>query len=479
MAALLSPMKAELARSLPFNAAHTHAVNNHKSKGEARAAVSKNLRGADIQQWNGLRIKALKGQRAWASPGASCRTDRAQSPQIQCALATEVAKEVNIGALEQELQAASPFAIMDKALEAYGDDIAVSFSGAEDVALIEYAKLTGRPFRVFSLDTGRLHPETYQLFEKVEKHYGIRIEYMFPEAAAVEALVREKGMFSFYADGHQECCGIRKVQPLKRKLRTLRAWITGQRKDQSPGTRSRVPVLQVDPAFEGERGGPGSLVKFNPLAEVSSAQVWDFLRAQEVPVNALHARGFTSIGCEPCTRPVLPGQHEREGRWWWEDSTAKECGLHKASGGAAAELSQDAEGAHVSGTDGDASESTLRDLYQDANVAALTRPQIEELALSDRPREESWLVVLYAPWCPFCQAMEDAYDEVARQLAGTGVRVGKFQADREHKDFSREHLQLKSFPTILFMPRGGTQVIKRLSERRSADSLLTWVDALK
>uniref|UniRef100_J3ML83 Phosphoadenosine phosphosulphate reductase domain-containing protein n=1 Tax=Oryza brachyantha TaxID=4533 RepID=J3ML83_ORYBR len=132
-------------------------------------------------------------------------------------------------------------------------------SGAEDVALIEYAKLTGRPFRVFSLDTGRLNPETYQLFDKVEKHYGIHIEYMFPDAGEVQELVRAKGLFSFYEDGHQECCRVRKVRPLRRALRGLRAWITGQRKDQSPGTRASIPVVQVDPSFEGLAGGAGSL----------------------------------------------------------------------------------------------------------------------------------------------------------------------------------------------------------------------------
>lgn len=122
-------------------------------------------------------------------------------------------------------------------------------SGAEDVALIEYAKLTGRPFRVFSLDTGRLNPETYQFFDKVEKHYGIRIEYMFPDSGEVQELVRTKGLFSFYEDGHQECCRVRKVRPLRRALKGLRAWITGQRKDQSPGTRASIPVVQVSYIF--------------------------------------------------------------------------------------------------------------------------------------------------------------------------------------------------------------------------------------
>jgi len=118
-------------------------------------------------------------------------------------------------------------------------------SGAEDVALIEYAHLTGRPFRVFSLETGRLNPETYRLFAEVEKRYNIHIQYMFPDAAEVEELVRAKGLFSFYEDGHQECCRVRKVRPLRRALKGLKAWITGQRKDQSPGTRANVPVVQV------------------------------------------------------------------------------------------------------------------------------------------------------------------------------------------------------------------------------------------
>jgi phosphoadenosine phosphosulfate reductase len=190
------------------------------------------------------------------------------------------------------------------------------------------ASKTGRPFRVFSLDTGRLHPETYQFLEKVREHYRIPIDVFFPQAASVESLVRDKGLFSFYRDGHKECCGIRKVEPLGRALKPLRAWITGQRKDQSPGTRADVPVVQLDRTF----GSPDRpLVKFNPLSFWTSKQVWSYIREHEVPYNSLHERGFVSIGCEPCTRPIHPGQHEREGRWWWEEETKKECGLHVAS----------------------------------------------------------------------------------------------------------------------------------------------------
>lgn len=218
----------------------------------------------------------------------------------------------------------SPQQILKLALEQF-DNIAISFSGAEDVVLIDMASKTGKPFRVFTLDTGRLHPETYRFLERVRQHYGITLEVCTPEAAPLQELVNAKGLFSFFQDGHEECCGIRKVAPLRRKLATLDAWITGQRRDQSPNTRNAVPVVQSDKTFnrEGEL-----LAKFNPLANWSSEEVWAYIRAFELPYNELHEKGFVSIGCEPCTRAVLPNQHEREGRWWWEDATKKECGLH-------------------------------------------------------------------------------------------------------------------------------------------------------
>lgn len=218
-----------------------------------------------------------------------------------------------------------PQEIIRAAFERFGAECAIAWSGAEDVVLIDMAVRSGLPFSVFSLDTGRLHPETYRFIDKVRKHYGIEIELMAPEATALQAFVRKKGLFSFYEEGHGECCGVRKVEPLKRALRGYRAWMTGQRRDQSP-TRAAVSVLQEDPAFEGKEG---QLLKWNPLANWSSARVWEYIRSHSVPYNELHERGFVSIGCEPCTRAVLPGQHEREGRWWWEAATQKECGLHK------------------------------------------------------------------------------------------------------------------------------------------------------
>lgn len=230
----------------------------------------------------------------------------------------------DLSAAQAELQGKNPRTILKAALAAF-DNIAISFSGAEDVVLIDMALQIRKDIQVFSLDTGRLHPETYRFIEQVRKHYGIAIELLTPDRELLDAFVKEKGLFSFYEDGHQQCCGIRKVEPLRRKLATLDAWITGQRKDQSLDTRADIPEVQLDTAFS----TPGkSLIKFNPLLNWTSAQVWDYIEAYQVPFNELHKHGFISIGCEPCTRPVLPNQHERAGRWWWEDSAKKECGLH-------------------------------------------------------------------------------------------------------------------------------------------------------
>jgi len=230
-----------------------------------------------------------------------------------------------IAATAAEYAGKHPQEIIALALKNYSPNIAISFSGAEDVVLVDMASKVGGEFAVFSLDTGRLHPETYQFLDRVRERYNIPIDTMFPEPEAVQKLVRAKGLFSFYKDGHKECCGVRKVEPLVRALKVRDAWVTGQRRDQSPGTRQDVPVVQNDPTF-GSAEKP--LVKFNPLANWSSKQVWAYIRENDVPYNVLHERGFVSIGCEPCTRAVNPGQHEREGRWWWEEETMKECGLH-------------------------------------------------------------------------------------------------------------------------------------------------------
>ena len=223
-------------------------------------------------------------------------------------------------------QQATPQEILRGTFERFETNrVSISFSGAEDVVLIDMAhKMLGGQTPVFSRDTGRLHNETYIFLDKVSDHYNIQIDVMFPDKTNVENLVKEKGLFSFYKEDHQECCSIRKIEPLKRKLETVDAWITGQRKDQSV-TRSALPHEQIDTAFSTP---DHKLIKFNPLANWTSTEVWNYIRDNQVPYNPLHDQGFLSIGCQPCTRPIGPGQHEREGRWWWEGSEDKECGLH-------------------------------------------------------------------------------------------------------------------------------------------------------
>ena len=234
-----------------------------------------------------------------------------------------IVSEHNVRHQAAKLADKSPKEIIRTALEQH-DAIAVSFSGAEDVVVIDLAVKIRPDVRVFTLDTGRLHAETYAYIEQVRSHYSLNLEVAFPDPSSVQRLVNEKGLFSFYQDGHQECCGVRKIEPLRRQLSGLDAWITGQRRDQSPSTRAQIDVVEVDSSVSAEH----PLVKYNPLANWSSARVWEYIRLFDVPYNPLHAQGFVSIGCQPCTRPVLPHQHEREGRWWWEESTQKECGLH-------------------------------------------------------------------------------------------------------------------------------------------------------
>jgi thioredoxin-dependent adenylylsulfate APS reductase len=245
-------------------------------------------------------------------PGAPARSDSAA--RRDAAAASAIA-----------LENAEPQAILRWGMERFGGDLVIAFSGSDDVALVDMAARTGLPVTVVSVDTGRLHPETYEFLEDVRARYGVEIIVPSPDPVPLEALVRRKGLFSFYRDGHAECCGVRKVEPLRRVLSGFRAWATGQRRDQSAATRAALPVVEEDPVFTGV---DGPLLKLNPLARWTHEQVWDYLGRENVPVNPLHARGYASIGCAPCTRPIAAGQHEREGRWWWESEEGKECGLH-------------------------------------------------------------------------------------------------------------------------------------------------------
>jgi len=231
-----------------------------------------------------------------------------------------------IDTLNNEALNLEPRDILIKTLE-LEPGAAIAFSGAEDIVLVDMAVKIKPDIQVFTLDTGRLHPETYRFVEQVRNHYRLNLDVLTPDTENLQTFVKNKGLFSFYQDGHQECCEVRKIAPLRRKLATLNVWLTGQRRDQSP-TRTKVPVFEMDRAFAGKSG---PLLKVNPLANWSLGQVWDYIRLLEVPYNPLHDRGFISIGCEPCTRPVGPGQHEREGRWWWEEATIRECGLHRSN----------------------------------------------------------------------------------------------------------------------------------------------------
>src|SRR5690554_5817771 len=188
--------------------------------------------------------------------------------------------------LNQEFSTQRPKDLIKYALSQH-DEIAISFSGAEDVVLIDMAVSINPNVQVFTLDTGRLNPETYEFIEKVRKHYGITIDVRMPDQQALQNFVREKGLFSFYEDGHQQCCGVRKTAPLKLKLATLDAWFTGQRRDQSPGTRSNIELIELDTAFKG-RGE--QLIKYNPLAHWKSAQVWEYIKRSEEHTSELQSR---------------------------------------------------------------------------------------------------------------------------------------------------------------------------------------------
>ena len=232
-----------------------------------------------------------------------------------------------VAALTASLADASLFDVLHTALERFGDDLRIACSfGVEDMVIVHEAVRAGRALgvtpRVFLLDTGRLHQETYDLIDRTRDRYGLAIEAYAPDTIAVQALVRLKGPNSFYdsVESRKECCHVRKIEPLRRALSGARAWVTGLRREQSP-TRASVAVVERDEAN-------GGLIKLSPLANWTEREVWAFAEANAVPTHVLHRKGFPSIGCAPCTRAVQPGEDLRAGRWWWENPDQKECGLH-------------------------------------------------------------------------------------------------------------------------------------------------------
>ncbi|MDB5813256.1 MAG: phosphoadenosine phosphosulfate reductase [Rhodocyclales bacterium] len=201
---------------------------------------------------------------------------------------------------------------------------AVTFAnsfGAEDMVITDIIMTEHLPIEIFSLDTGRLPGETYTLISEVEQRYDTRLKIYFPESSTVEAYVRSHGINAFYnsVELRKACCGMRKVEPLRRALAGKKAWITGMRAAQS-ATRTELPVHEFDEAH--------GLDKYNPLADWSEQEVWAYIRIHGVPYNTLHDQFYPSIGCAPCTRSIAVGEDVRAGRWWWENPESKECGLH-------------------------------------------------------------------------------------------------------------------------------------------------------
>ncbi len=229
-----------------------------------------------------------------------------------------------IECLNSELEGKSPQEILRRAVDSFGASgcaLASSF-GAEDQVITDIIHSENLQVPLFTLDTGRLHQETYNVLDATRLRYGLQIEVLFPERGAVETMVTSHGPNLFYesVERRRECCGVRKIEPLKRKLSTLTAWICGLRREQSV-TRTAVAPIEWDAAF--------GLYKINPLAEATEEWVWEYIKEHSVPYNALHDEGFPSIGCAPCTRAVKPGEDVRAGRWWWEMAEHRECGLHR------------------------------------------------------------------------------------------------------------------------------------------------------
>ena len=198
--------------------------------------------------------------------------------------------------------------------------------GLEDQALTHWIFGSGLDIAVVTLDTGRLFPETYALWSETEQRYGKRIRGVYPRGEALEELVADQGIDGFYlsVEARKACCGVRKVEPLRRALGGVSAWVTGLRADQSTN-RLGMELVSFDPSY--------GLIKANPLLDWSRDALFSFVKENGVPLNPLHERGFPSIGCAPCTRAIRPGEPERAGRWWWEDEARKECGLHVAEDG--------------------------------------------------------------------------------------------------------------------------------------------------
>ena len=232
-------------------------------------------------------------------------------------------RQAHIENLNLRFAGASPQEVLKYFTNTYGDKIALSSSlGVEDQVLTDILTKVDKATSIFTLDTGRLFPETYSLIDRTNMHYGIKIKVYFPDHTQVEEMVSSRGINLFYEDieSRKRCCQVRKLEPLKRAFSGLEVWVCGLRREQSV-TRQNMQLIEWD-----EMNG---LIKINPLIDWTEKQVWDYVHKHGVPYNKLHDTGFASIGCQPCTRAIKAGEDVRAGRWWWESPEHKECGLHK------------------------------------------------------------------------------------------------------------------------------------------------------
>ena len=242
-------------------------------------------------------------------------------------MSPQVWTEAGLAETVKRLESQSAEAVLRWAIENFYPRIAFASSfGAEDVVVIDLLSKIRKEVVIFTLDTGRLPEETYDLMDRIREKYGIAIKSYFPDKQAVEKLEREKGFYSFRqsVENRKECCGIRKVEPLNRALAELDAWITGLRREQAV-TRTGLPKVEADAAHH-------NMPKINPLADWTTDQLWEYIRKNKRPYNKLHDMNYPSIGCAPCTRAIKPGEDIRAGRWWWESPEHKECGLHVKPG---------------------------------------------------------------------------------------------------------------------------------------------------
>ncbi|WP_417334334.1 phosphoadenylyl-sulfate reductase [Halarcobacter sp.] len=229
---------------------------------------------------------------------------------------------MDINDLNQKFQNSTAQEITEYFIKEYGQDAALSSSlGAEDQVLTDMVLKVDKGANIFTLDTGRLHPETYDVMDATNLKYGVKLNVFFPLNEKVEELYQKQGINGHFEsiENRKNCCNIRKMEPLRRALKPLKVWITGLRAAQSV-TRTDMPVVEYDENFE--------VIKVNPLINWSEEDVWNYIKQNNVPYNKLHDQGFPSIGCAPCTRAIKEGEDIRAGRWWWENPEHKECGLH-------------------------------------------------------------------------------------------------------------------------------------------------------